>query len=288
MAIRLGGRSSPRWRILGAILLVGLTGAIFYVNSKDVRELNSAERFVLRISGPAQAVVTSGWRWLADNFREYVALVDLQRENLRLVEEVRVLRSHIQGAREVELENVRLRRLLQLGERLQVLYRPARVIAYDPASPYRTLRLDRGSDGGVGRNMAVVTTEGVVGRILRVWAGHSDVLLITDTRSGVDCLIQRTRERGTLEGVGTGSCRLKYLMRTADIRDGDVVITSGFDGIYPRGVVVGVVRSAQARSAGVFQEVDVLPAVDLTRVEEVLVLESLSGPLSDQGWDAGP
>lgn len=288
--MRLNLLPKPPPRMLRALVAVGILASaftVFYVNSKDPRDLGAFDRLVLRVSAPAQAVAAGAWRWADGQWDEYVALVGLGRENVRLEQEVRVLRERLHQAREAELENRRLRRLLQLGERVRLSYRPARVVAYDPSSPYRTLRIDRGSSGGIARGQAVITDEGVVGKVLRVWSAHSDVLLMTDPRSAVDGFVQRNRVQGTVEGLGAGTCRMKYLLRGADVRDGDVIITSGYDGVFPRGLPVGVVRGDRRHSYGVAQDAEVIPYVDLTRVEEVLVLDSGPGIVPDESWPGG-
>lgn len=267
-----------------ALLVIGGSFGVFYLNSKDSGDLGPVERALLRLTAPAQGLVSGAWQWGEERWDEYLALVDVSRENLRLREEVRVLRERVHQGREAELENRRLRRLLQLGERVRLSYRPARVVAFDPMSRYRTLRIDRGSEGGVARGQPVMTEEGVVGRVHRVWAHHADVLLLTDTRSAVDGFIQRTRDQGTIEGLGTGECRMKYLLRGADVRDGDVVVTSGYDGIFPRGLPVGVIRGDDPNGFGGGQVTEVIPYVDLTRVEEVLVLDAGPALLSEEGW----
>lgn len=278
-------KPSPRaLRILLAIGVIGGALGLFALNARAPRELTRVEALILQVTAPAQAMVASVYRWGQDRVGDYIALVDVRRENLRLQEEVRVLRERIHSAREADLENRRLRRLLNLGERVRLSYRPARVIAYDPMSQYRTIRIDRGTEGGVLRGQAVVTDEGVVGRVLRAWAHHADVILITDTRSAVDSFIQRNRAQGVVEGTGQGACRMKYLLRGSDVREGDVIVTSGFDGLFPRGLAIGIVRGGEPRGFGVSQETEVIPFVDLSRVEEVLVLDAGRGLFDSEGW----
>lgn len=271
--------------VAGVVICVSFL--IFYANHKDPRDLNRLDRAILSMTAPAQMMVTSLYRWGEARWQAYASLVDLARDNMQLKEEVKLLRQRLYQAREAELENRRLRRLLQLGERIRLTYRPARVVAFDPMSKSRTLRIDRGAEGGVERGQAVVTEEGVVGRIMRVGAHHADVLLITDTRSAIDSFVQRTRDQGTVEGLGNGTCRIKYLLRGTDIRDGDVIVTSGYDGLFPRGLPVGIIRGDEARRYGVSEEAELLPFVDLSRVEEVLILDTGPTLASEGQWLGG-
>lgn len=270
---------SRRWRrLLLALTLIGGTFLVFYVNAKEPHDLNAFDRVILTVSAPIQHVMTEGYLLGEHAWERYVALVDVQRKNQALREQVTLLEQRLNALRETELENQRLRKLLEFTRQQGRPFRTARVVGYDPTSHYRTLRIDRGSSEGIGLGMVVATSRGIVGRVLKVWAHYADVLLITDPQSGVDALIQRTRARGTVEGMGSAALRLKYLLRLDEVQQGDIVVTSGFDGVFPSGLLIGTVSGLRRRSTGVFQEVQIIPAVDLSQVEEVVVLENLPGP----------
>jgi rod shape-determining protein MreC len=186
-----------------------------------------------------------------------------------------------QRLREVEGEAVRLRKLLgfaeQPGERRYV---GARVIGVRLATVGRQLlTVDRGSDDGVAPMMPVVVAEGVVGRVHAV-AGHSaDVLVLTDLNSSVAVRVERTRARANVRGMGKPDlCRLDYALRVEDVIEGDPLVTSGTDGVFPRGLPVGKVTQLDRRQHGLFLDARVVPAVDVTRLEEVLVLTSWERP----------
>lgn len=265
--------------------VVGFGLLILYANTRSPRELTTFDRLVLDMTSPVQGMVSALGRQLASGWERYLALVGVKEDALALEQKVGLLEYRLNVMREVELENARLRRLLEFARSAPQPSRAARVVAFDPSSRYRTLRVDRGQVTGVLPGMAVVTERGVVGRILRAWTHHADVLLATDVRSGIDCMIQRTRARGTVEGTGGELLRMKYLLRLEGVSQGDVVITSGLDGVFPPGLLVGTVGAIQKRSSGVFQEVQILPVVDPLLLEEVLVLDK---PLAPAGALVGP
>jgi rod shape-determining protein MreC len=169
----------------------------------------------------------------------------------------------------------------------------ARVIATDPAETTLALRIDRGERDQVRRGMPVVTPDGVVGQILEASAGYANVLLIDDAKSRLGARIQRSRARGTVTGVANDrsvklenddALLLQNVLRSEDLQDGDVVVTSGTDGVFPPGLVVGRVTSVKRKKTGMFLYAEVLPAVDLNKVEEVLVLSP--NPTASQGAHA--
>ena len=148
----------------------------------------------------------------------------------------------------------------------------AQVYARGPSSWFKTVLINKGEDDGVTKDMAVVTSEGVVGRVIEVSADTAKVLLIIDTNSAVDVILQRTRAQGILEGKIEDACILKYVQKNEEVQAGDKVITSGLGGIFPKGLVVGTVTNVDRRRPGIFQYIEVAPAVDLSRLEEVLIL----------------
>ena len=130
--------------------------------------------------------------------------------------------------------------------------------------------------------MAVMHPDGVVGQVVSAAQHSARVLLITDASSSVDALVQEGRVRGIAEGAGSQGCELRYVTKDAVIKSGELVVTSGFDRVYPKGVVLGVVSHVHAGEAGLFQSVRVKPAVDFSRLEEVMILPSETSMLAVQ------
>jgi rod shape-determining protein MreC len=128
----------------------------------------------------------------------------------------------------------------------------------------------------VAKDMAVVTSDGVVGRVIEVSLHTAKVLLITDPNSAMDVIVQRSRTQGIMEGKVEEVCVLKYVQKNEDVQVGDKVITSGLGGIFPKGLMTGTVTRVERKRPGIFQYIEVTPSVDFSRLEEVLILKGES------------
>lgn len=241
-------------------------------STRAPRDYRVYDRAIVSLTSPIQFGITWVLEHAVDAFQNYVFLLDTRRENLGLVDENRRLLNVIAGLREAQEENTRLRRLLVFEEKFKLETAPARVIARDVSTEFRALRINRGENVGIRRDMAVLTDEGVVGRVIRTTAHSADVVLITDLLSAVDSIVERSRARGVVEGKTEELCTLRYVLRTDDIQTGDVLISSGLGGVFPKGVPVGVVSRVDRKPFGISQDVDVRPAVDFSKLEEVLVV----------------
>lgn len=197
----------------------------------------------------------------------------LHGENARLRLEVARLRADNAQLQEAAKEALRLRTLLAFK---QQPYRTvsARVIGRDPSHWFNTVLIDRGGGDGIRRNDPVVTSEGLVGRVIETAGSWARVLLLLDPRSAAGVLVGQSRDAGVAEGQGQPLLRVRYLSRDADIRAGDKVVTAGLGEIYPRGLPVGAVVSVSRTEADLFQEALVRPDADLRHLEEMLVLVS--------------
>lgn len=242
------------------------------IANRNPRDYLWADRAILSITSPIQAGITLTLDFLVGGFQNYLFLFNTRQDNLSLIEENRKLQNTISNLREAEQENVRLRRLLNFQEKLKVETAVARVIARDVSTEFRALRINRGESSGIRKNMAVVTNEGIVGRVLRTTSNTADIVTILDLLSAVDSIVERSRARGIVEGKTDDICHLKFALRTDDIEPGDVLISSGLGGIFPKGVPVGTVSRVDRKPFGISQDVDVRPAVDFTKLEEVLVI----------------
>ena len=159
----------------------------------------------------------------------------------------------------------------------------AEVIGQDPSSWFKSVTINKGEGDGVRRGMAVISTEGVVGQVLKAAPNYATVLLMTDYNSAIDAIVQRTRAKAIVEGKGENRCQLKYLLRTEEVAVGDVVVTSGLGGNFPKGMMIGEVRSVEKKGHGVFQYAELAPGVDLTKLEEVLVITESPPPQEEKG-----
>lgn len=252
----------------------------FFVLSAHLRDparMNVVDESVLTFTSGFQAIASGAARWVSDVVEDYVYLVEVGDENDRLRHQVARLEEDRQRLSTEGIENRRLRSLLQLRERLGGEVLAAQVIGKDVSPFFRVTRieLDRGERDLVRPGMPVVAAQGLVGQVRRAWGRYCDVLLIVDRTSAVDVSVQRTGARGMLRGTGESErymARVQYLGREDAVRVGDLVHTSGLGQRFPASILVGRVTRIVRQEFGLWQEVEVTPAVDFSSLEEVLVL----------------
>lgn len=250
-----------------------LLALIFYsLNIPRNREANAIERTVLAIFGPVLGPASAIGGFFGEVWNGYIDLVDVRQENVKLRQTVKEQNSRLIAANEALLENRRLARLLERKESVNDPTLPASVIGEDFSSWFRTLVIDRGSSSGVREGMAVVGADGIVGQTIKVGADTSRVLLLTDHASGIAATIQRSRARGVVKGKGEGLCTLEFTTREEDVKIGDQVIASGIGGVFLKGMPIGEVTMVKKGEYGIFQTVTIRPAVNLSHLEEVLVV----------------
>lgn len=262
--------------IVGALLLVPL---VSYLSSGHRgRSPNFVDRTVLFISTPAQTLFTRTLDGVASLINGYVALRGAHDEALVCRTGLAEAHAEVNALREAEAENARLKAMLGYVEDSVDQEIVARVIGLNPSPQFQSIRINRGEDDGVRVGMPVVTPEGAVGQVVRAVGSSADVMLLTDPSSRIGGLVQRTRVRATISGTGDGHLlSVDFVRREDDTKDGDVIVTAGSDGIFPRGVRVGVVRKAERPSVGMFLKATLEPSVELSRVEEVLVIPVTMG-----------
>jgi len=236
-------------------------------------------RLLLDVMAPFQRVGTLVSNGLGNLWRDAASIFRRRTELDALQSQVDRLRERTVHLDELEQENVRLRELLTFRERLVGEVVAAPIIGRDATGLARTLTIGRGERDGVVKGAAVLAPAGVVGQVFLVGAHAARVLLITDHNSGIDAVVQRTRARGIVEGTVNGDCGLKFVKRTEDLLAGDVVVTSGVDGIFPRGLPIGQIVAVDKRGQGLFQYATVRPFMDFDRLEEVIVSR---GPVEAQ------
>jgi rod shape-determining protein MreC len=214
--------------------------------------------------------------------RDYIDLIHVRSENALLRNELAKVKSDQARLAELEVENKHLAELLALRDALGTNAVAANVIGSDANGIQRTLVLASGSSNGLSPGMAVLANEGVVGKIIAVSPNASRVLMIDDHNSALDGFDQRTRARGIVAGLVDDGVIMKYADRSQDIRTGDSIVTSGLDGIFPRGLLVGTIKSVRRDGAGLFLGVKITPAVDFRQLEQVLILTQPPPHLDDQ------
>ena len=223
---------------------------------------------------------------------DYLALQSVRSDNEQLRNEVAQLQVALQQQRALAQQSRTLVDLLKLREGTKLDTVAAGVIAGSASPDFRTLTIDKGSADGLRPDMAVIAPAGVVGRIITPSARAAKVQLLIDRNAAAGAIVERSRAQGVVEGTG-GSLQLNYVSGTADVKSGDVVSTSGIDGIYPKGFVIGQIESVE-RVAGAFGAIVIRPAVDFSSIEAVLVvttppLSGLEGPAAaGEGTEAEP
>ncbi len=262
--------------ILVAVLLLVPLG-VFFAHAKTPTERSRLDRAVVWLATPIERAI--GWTCtgVMNAWSGYVALRGAHQRAARLEDELRSVQLEHQQLVAERAEAERLHKLLGFAqESPERRYVGARVIGVRLGTSGRQLlTIDRGADDGVGRMMPVVVADGVVGRVNAVSSRTADVLVIEDSTSSVAVRVDRTRARANVRGLGKpDGAKLEYALRTEDMIEGDVLVTSGTDGVFPRGLPVGKVTQLNHTAHGLFQDARVIPAVDVTRLEEVLVVTS--------------
>ena len=204
------------------------------------------------------------------SWSDYVALQEVRRENERLRTEVAQLQVRLQQERALAQQARALAALLDLRSEAELPTVAASVIAGGASPDFRTITIDKGSADGLRTDMAVIAPAGVVGRVITPTARAAKVQLLIDRNAAAGALVERSRAQGVAVGTG-GELRLDYVSGTADVQVKDTVVTSGIDGIYPKGFVIGQIESIQ-RGQGAFSAIRVRPAVDFSSLEAVLIV----------------
>jgi rod shape-determining protein MreC len=226
----------------------------------------------VELTAPLQSFLKKTSDSVKSVWGKYFGLVEVYEKNQELRRELDRLRIQNAEYREMLATHERLQELLKFKQETNWPMTAARVIGWDPSGWFKSVVIDKGSREGLNINMPVVNAMGVVGRVVSVSPDYAKVLLIIDQNSSVDCLSQETRDQGTLKGVSAKVCMLDYVVKTSRIAPGDTIITSGMGGVFPKGLRVGQVISVSDRPGAMFKEVRVRPAVDFSKLEEVLVI----------------
>ena len=271
--------TSPKryYTIIVTLVLVVVSLAIFSMNFKSVGKTGFFKKVVLEMAAPLDYAVDLVFSSIGGAWKRYVMLVGLERENRGLNARVTSLTKEVNNYREMSLEYVRLKKLMGIKSDMGFPTVVARVVGRNRLSVFRTVLIDKGTADGIAPGLPVITAEGVAGKVIETSWNVSKVLLLVDYNSNIDALIQRNRCRGVLRGCGRSGCELKYVQRSEDVRAGDVVISSGLAGVFSKGLVLGKVVAVDKKEAGLFQKIGVCPALDITRLEDVLVILKKTG-----------
>jgi rod shape-determining protein MreC len=267
----------PTWKLTAVLaVLVFLPVFLIVFSVKTEGETSVLSRAASAAIGPFHRAVTSAFDGISRAWRGYVWLSGAAQQNTVLRKEIDEIRAGEAERIEIRLENRRLLDLLEYrrsnaGHQMKL----ARVIAGGVSANSDMITIDRGTADGVQKGMAVVSVDGLVGRVFRAFRGHAEVLLVTDRNSAVAGTVQSSRARGIVKGRGlarSGSCDLEYVPRSETVNEGDLVVTTGLGDFFPKGIMIGRVVSVDRAANYLFQRAVLEPAVKFLAVEEVLVV----------------
>ena len=270
----------PRRPTLLFIVVLSLLFVLMSLSSRTryVGETRTMfERTVMTIFSPVPKTVNWIGQTTADMYHGYLDMRRSVNENLELHRKVIDLTTENLKLHQSEGDLKRLRSLLGYAEEFTMPTTMAQAIMLDTSGRFKAIIIDRGSTAGIQVNDAVVNASGLIGRVVLTTKDMAKIQLITDANSSVGVLVERTRRQGVLRGDGAGGAALYDIASLADVQPGDKVLTAGIDGIYPKGIPVGVVIKAE-KGQDLFKNITVRPLVDFGSIEEVIVLHTRKIP----------
>lgn len=256
--------------VLITILLFFVAIQLYSLNIREKKSQNFIAGLVLTVTYYPQKFIYLVSDKVFNSWQDYMDLVNVRQENIRLKEDIRKLRIEKFELAEAGIQNKRLKKLLDFKEIPSSPIVLANVIGGSPSLlRSEVIIVDRGSSDGISRGMPVASMDGIVGKVLTVGESSSEILLLTDPVSAIDAFVHRTRVRGIVKGSGQG-CTMEYIEQNSDISVGDKIISSGKEGFFPKGVIIGTVTDIETK--GSFLSAKVSPLVDLDSLEEVVII----------------
>jgi rod shape-determining protein MreC len=263
------------------LVLLGLL-ALFSSVAPTHRDFSFIESGLADGLLPFFSVLTSIQNGMASWWNHYIHLIDTQQENDRLQKKIEQLQEENNRLKETALAQARLEKLLNLKMVPTVPVQVGQVVGRNPGPFIQLLFINKGRKDGLVRGMPVILPQGVVGRLEKISSHYSEVLLLNNPGFAVDCLTQRTRVQGVLTGIpGDSHCQMKYVEGTSDVKPGDIIITSGLDKLFPKGLILGRVLKVLPQAKGSFPFIEILPEVSFSQIEEVQVI-TRKPPIPDQ------
>ncbi|MHB9093643.1 MAG: rod shape-determining protein MreC [Eubacteriales bacterium] len=278
--------------VLGFFALVALALVLISYTGQSRSTLSPVERIVKSITTPLESGVTWAVNGVSDTFGSVFSIGSIKEENRNLKSRVATLEGENNLLKEYEYQNLRLRELLQFKDSVSRNYDivSASVVARNPSNWFKTMTINRGEADGIKKNMAVVTSLGLVGHVINVSGNSAEVSLIINDDSAVGGLVQITRTPGVVEGLPDNSGYLKmiHISKDAPVRVKQTVISSGLGGIFPKDLPIGRITKVEIESNGLVKYAIVRPFVDFNRLEEVLVIKSVFGVNQMSASGGGP
>jgi rod shape-determining protein MreC len=249
---------------LGQILLISAQ-----VNTKS--GVPVIEKVTFGVFSEVQRGLSGGFSGIRHVWTGYIGLRHLKIENDALKRDLAAAQIAVQEQRALADRTRGLEKLLELREHLNLRTVAAEIIGAAATPDFRTLTIDKGTRDSVKADMAVIAPNGIVGRLVVPSLRSSKVQLLIDRNAAAGAIIERTRAQGVVVGGGDDRLRLEYMSEVFDVIVGDTVVTSGIDGIYPKGFVIGQIEAVE-RAGGAYKKITIKPAVDFSALEEVLIV----------------
>jgi len=269
-----------RWLLF--FLLVSFV-AIAFVSSTGGR-FGVFHQLTLETLGPLQGFFTKISLGTVKVKDKYIALVNLEQQNEQQRQKIAKLQEQLDEYSSAYARNRFLETALEFKQQNTFPKCMARVVGKDPSFWFQTLIVDRGQNDGVVTGMVARTSQGVVGQVVQVSDNYSKILLANAPSSAIDAIVQNSRVRGILKGAGEQGYILHYVLKNAEVKEGDKIVTAGIGGVFPSGITLGTVSKVHSKHRGMFLDIVVKPAVDFSRLEflfinlseEQLVIEEMS------------
>jgi rod shape-determining protein MreC len=268
-----------RSRVLIAFLITGLAGFALVNMVVDRRAIGSGGRelpwwsgAVLDVAVPVEKMVAVPFDMARGAWDDYVALLSVRDENEELRSRLAALQDENVQLREALVASGRLQRIAAMRDEFDIPMLPAQLVGVDVSAWFRSVLLDRGRNHGVHAGMPVISEQGLVGRVTATSHMAAKVMLLLDPQSAVDGVVQRSRARGIVRGARNDKLEFEFVARGGDVQVGDVVISSGLGGVFPKGLRIGEVIAVSDPGAKLLQKATIQPAVDFGRLEQVFVM----------------
>lgn len=259
-----------------------------YFHGKTERSQTFMETALLSVTAPGQSVMHGVFSHVVNAWDRYVFLVAVEEQNDELRTQIQTLAQKVGRTVDLEEENRRLRSALDFKrERSDLNLVSAQVVGRDISPQYAVVRihLDRGQDDGIKPQMPVVTSQGVVGRIENLAGPSADVLLVTDSRSRIDVNVSGKSVNGIVQGTGDGLPVFRFPYQKARLAKGDVLVTTGHDKVYPKGLVVGYLAQSEPKQVDQQLEITIEPAVLFSTLQEMFIITNLADQSLDRPSD---
>lgn len=227
---------------------------------------------VLELAVPVQKMIATPVDVVEDVWERYLDLLGVRDQNERLRAQLAQLEEENVQLREALVASGRLQRIAEMRSAFEIPMLPAEVAGHDASPWFRSVLLDRGHSHGVRAGMPVISEDGVVGLVTATSQHAAQAMLLHGHQSAVDAVVQRSRARGIVRGLGGGEVGFEFVARGADVQVGDTVLTSGVGGVFPKGLRVGSVAELPESGSGLLRTALLEPSVDFSRLEQVFVL----------------